>query len=334
MGGVAWVGSCKSFEKNTDGVKGSGCFIGGSNYAHGNLNPSSPCEVCDATNAKVWTPKGTGATCGMGKVCNASHECVDGCFIRGTYYGPGAKNPQNECQVCAGTSTTEWTASEESSCSTGRNVGSGGGTGTDGGTGGMGGNGGSGGTSGSGGDENEATTGKDGAGLTGELVDKGQTSGAGGTDAGTGADGGTDGVGGTSAAGGSGGTGEPGGVGGGTCSNSGGCVKPLKISAGGEHTCIITSAGAAMCWGGNDSGQIGDGTNNQRSVRTNVSLTSNIKAISAGDKHTCAITSAGAALCWGDNTHRQLGDGTNVARRHTLSRSACAASQTSPSHRA
>ncbi len=88
------------------------------------------------------------------------------------------------------------------------------------------------------------------------------------------------------------------------------------ISAGGLHTCaILSSTGAAKCWGWNGDGRLGDGSNTQRNTPVQVSgLTSGVSAISAGD-HTCAIlSSTGAAKCWGQNGDGRLGDGSNTQR--------------------
>jgi alpha-tubulin suppressor-like RCC1 family protein len=45
----------------------------------------------------------------------------------------------------------------------------------------------------------------------------------------------------------------------------------MSLAAGESHTCALTAGGGLKCWGGNDRGQLGDGTTTQRTTAVNVS---------------------------------------------------------------
>ncbi|MBO9662541.1 hypothetical protein [Dokdonella sp.] len=89
-----------------------------------------------------------------------------------------------------------------------------------------------------------------------------------------------------------------------------------RLSAGGQHGCAITDAGAAKCWGWNAHGQLGDDSFVDRLAPVAVAgLDGDVASIAAFDSHTCALTADGGVKCWGYNYFGQLGDGTYADRR-------------------
>ncbi len=87
----------------------------------------------------------------------------------------------------------------------------------------------------------------------------------------------------------------------------------IGLSLGAEHSCALRQNGTVLCWGSNQYGQLGDGTQEQRATPVEVSgITGGVAAIVAGDNHTCALVQGGGAKCWGQNSSGQLGDGTTT----------------------
>ena len=94
----------------------------------------------------------------------------------------------------------------------------------------------------------------------------------------------------------------------------------VAISVGDSFSCAVLSNGTITCWGGNDLGQLGDGTNtNSTSPSTFVhpeSRCSNHKG--SAHSHSCAIMQDGKVAYWGNNDYGQLGDGTLVDKNSLL----------------
>lgn len=84
----------------------------------------------------------------------------------------------------------------------------------------------------------------------------------------------------------------------------------VTVSAGANHTCGVTPAGAAYCWGLNVAFGVDDGPETQSLVPVLVGEGLTFAAVSSGGWHTCGVTPEEAAYCLGSNSDGQLGDGT------------------------
>ena len=95
-----------------------------------------------------------------------------------------------------------------------------------------------------------------------------------------------------------------------------GGFKFKQVVAGWLHACGITTAGAAMCWGGNASGQLGIGTTDTVAHRFPEPVIGGhtFLQLALGTRYTCGITTNNTAYCWGANGIGQLGDGSTATR--------------------
>jgi len=87
----------------------------------------------------------------------------------------------------------------------------------------------------------------------------------------------------------------------------------FQVSAGYAHTCAVTEAGNALCWGDNNFGRLGNGSSLSSGVPVAVQLPAGaVSAISAGLNHSCALLLTGGLKCWGNNDLGQIGSDTGT----------------------
>jgi alpha-tubulin suppressor-like RCC1 family protein len=114
-----------------------------------------------------------------------------------------------------------------------------------------------------------------------------------------------------------------------------GTLKFRRVSAAEYHSCGVTYANRAYCWGGDQWGQVGDGVGSStcglagwpqacRKSPTLVAGGYQFRQVDAGGGggpgedgyggtdggRTCGVTTDDRAFCWGDGSHGQNGDGT------------------------
>ena len=98
----------------------------------------------------------------------------------------------------------------------------------------------------------------------------------------------------------------------------------IGMSLGGDHSCANSFDNGMRCWGKNQLGQLGNGTNIGSAVPveptglgsggSGTGGGATILDFAAGGSHTCAIGSTGLIFCWGNNFFGQLGEDSQMDR--------------------
>ena len=88
--------------------------------------------------------------------------------------------------------------------------------------------------------------------------------------------------------------------------------RTTQVATGAYHTCALKLDGTVKCWGRNDEGQLGRGTNqsinNSNEFPQTVTNLSNVVALAAGGFHNCVLLVGGSVQCWGNNHDGQAGN--------------------------
>ncbi|WBU37141.1 RCC1 domain-containing protein [Homoserinibacter sp. YIM 151385] len=91
------------------------------------------------------------------------------------------------------------------------------------------------------------------------------------------------------------------------------------ITAGQRHSLALTSDGAVLAWGFNNSGQLGTGSTGDEASPVRVDLGAltaageSVVALGGGLEHSVALTRSGRLYAWGQNYSGQLGTGTTAS---------------------
>lgn len=85
-----------------------------------------------------------------------------------------------------------------------------------------------------------------------------------------------------------------------------------QVGAGQIHSCGLTTAGQAFCWG-NNGGKLGNGGTAESSNPSPLSGAPALKALAIGANHSCALSTVSEVWCWGMNGNGQVGQAASVA---------------------
>lgn len=82
----------------------------------------------------------------------------------------------------------------------------------------------------------------------------------------------------------------------------------IDLASGDGFACAVRKSGEVVCWGRNDSAQLGDGSKlASRATPSPIANVEDAVAIAAAGASACAVRKNGAVLCWGVNDKGQLG---------------------------
>ena len=97
-----------------------------------------------------------------------------------------------------------------------------------------------------------------------------------------------------------------------------GDLPAVDLAAAGDATCAVMSDGAVLCWGKNESGQLGIGSTANVGITPDdlppqpVKLGIGAARVAGGGGFFCALTAQEKVRCWGNNTFGQLGVGSTT----------------------
>jgi alpha-tubulin suppressor-like RCC1 family protein len=92
----------------------------------------------------------------------------------------------------------------------------------------------------------------------------------------------------------------------------------VAVATSGSHTCALQASGGMRCWGNNQFGQLGDGSNVNKITSIAVNGLTDAVALTVGAFHTCALQASGSVRCWGNNDADQLGNGSTVSSNNPV----------------
>ena len=102
-----------------------------------------------------------------------------------------------------------------------------------------------------------------------------------------------------------------------SCSNTpvsvSGISNASTISAGGDATCVLTTADSVYCWGRYENGVLGPSVNSNSHTPVGITGLGTITKVDVNNGTACAQNSSGLLKCWGSNSYGQFGNGNTTS---------------------